>query len=116
MVVLEIVRPVIFREYDAAESPAEMENIPELTAEQLAKLKAEFDDFALEHGLKLIRVKIKNRNLSVQLEMPIERSPDEICETFDQWFVHDNCPTWTFDLIPRERWIELGYEESEGEK
>ncbi len=112
-----ITRPIIFMEYSSSESPVEMEEPVTLTEEQIRKLKREFDPFALEissdsEKFKCVQIRVESYEFEIILETKSPVSPEkisEIEELFDQWFVEDACPTWSFDLIPFRRWIELGY-------
>ena len=94
-----------------------MEDPATLTIKQIRELKKEFDSFAQEipsnlGKYKCVQIRVEKNEFEIILETDNLVSPEntsKIEDLFDQWFVEDNCPTWSFDLVPFRRWIELGY-------
>lgn len=121
-----IVRPLIFQEYDRTESVIECEQPVILTTDQVTKLFQQFQHFAsaitngeiedFSENVKIVIAEVtfdpKFETVTVKIrsetQLP-EKTIEDIQTEFDAWFVDDAAPTWTFDIIPHKKWMMIGY-------
>lgn len=114
MITFTLTRPVIYKEYNAADDVIDVEEDVKLTDKQIADLFAQFTPFIQgnREDTKVVGVNIKDGNIFVTYSSanPITHYELDVLEDeFDAWFVDDGAPTWLYDLIPHKRWMMLGY-------